>query len=66
VDFGFQVNDRFVSATTFGKGLTVINECTSEVTVYSLCTALTSSQILVFTQDTGGNWNNSYFHLIIY
>jgi hypothetical protein len=66
VDFGFQVNDRFVSATTFGKGLTVINECTSEVTVYSLCTALTLSQILVFTQDTGGNWNNSYFHLIIY
>jgi hypothetical protein len=66
VDFGFQVNDRFVSATTFGKGLTVINECTSEVAVYSLCTALTSSQVLVFTQDTGGNWNNSYFHLIVY
>ena len=66
VDFGFQVNDRFVSATTFGKGLTVINECTSDVTIYSLCAALSSSQVLVFTQDTGGNWNNSYFHLIIY
>ncbi len=53
-------------ATTMGKGLTVINVCTSDVPVNSQCTALTSSQVLAWTQDTGGSSNNSYFHLIVY
>jgi hypothetical protein len=66
VDFGFQVNDRFVSATTAGAGLTVINACTSDMGLTPDCAALTQSQLLLWTQDTGGNGKLAYFHVIVY
>jgi hypothetical protein len=66
VDFGFQVNDRFVSATTAGAGLTVINACTSDMGLTPECAALTQNQLLLWTQDTGGNGNLAYFHVIVY
>jgi hypothetical protein len=66
VDFGFQVNDRFVSATTAGAGLTVINACTSDMGLTPECAALTQNQLLLWTQDTGGSGKLAYFHVIVY
>jgi hypothetical protein len=67
LDFGFQITDRFVSATA-GTGGGLISTCLSDVTDDSLCSALTPNQIFLWIWNSGssGNTTTSNFHLIIY
>jgi len=63
LDFGFQVSDRFISATSASPA--VINACFSDGSGY--CTALTPNQLLVFTFERGGSntvWAN--YHVLVY
>jgi hypothetical protein len=62
VDFGFEVDDRFINATigaTFSNA--VIRVCTN-----GICGNLTSSDVYVITFDKDNNITPSLFYLLIY
>lgn len=63
VDFGFEVDDRFVSATVSFTGSNAIaRTCTQEV-----CTGIANnSSVFVVTEDKDGNFVGAPFHLIVY
>jgi len=61
LDFGFEVDDRFVSATSAGSISTLVTACTSDT-----CGGPTINQVLVSTIDTFGSGSGGYFYLIVY
>jgi hypothetical protein len=63
LDFGFEVDDRFLSATIAGSLLTdFISVCTSD-----FCTWLPDNHtVSITTLDTNINLHGRYFHLIVY
>lgn len=60
VDFGFEVDDRFLSATVSG-GVSLINACGSD-----LCNVPNNQTVYVTTVDLSGNLVGEYFNLIVY
>jgi hypothetical protein len=63
LDFGFEVDDRFLSATIAGDLLTdIISVCTSD-----FCTWLPDNHtVSINTLDANINLHGRYFHLIVY
>jgi hypothetical protein len=59
VDFGFQVNDRFISASSADVTLTCVSDPHT-------CPTLTSSQVVVATGTFGGSPIDTAFWIIVY
>jgi hypothetical protein len=60
VDFGFEVDDRFLSASVAG-GVALINACASDI-----CTVANNHTVYVTTVDLSGSLVGEYFNLIVY
>jgi hypothetical protein len=69
IDFGFQVNDRFISSTIFSSN--VIGTCVLDANNYCATPGFspiqpTANQILVITKDTSNNLVDSAFWIIVF